>query len=66
MKWRDEDIATALYFEIEVGREYMDHVYGSERISMAHVKFQRRRRSAMFAAHRPTLHTLLWHCRATS
>ncbi|MEE3191911.1 MAG: geranylgeranyl reductase family protein, partial [Candidatus Thermoplasmatota archaeon] len=40
MKWRDEDIATALYFEIEVGREYMDHVYGSERISMAHVKFQ--------------------------
>jgi len=40
MKWRDEDIATALYFEIEVGREYMDHVYGSERISMAHIKFQ--------------------------
>ena len=40
MKWRDEDIATALYFEIDVGREYMDRVYGEERISMAHVKYQ--------------------------
>jgi geranylgeranyl reductase family protein len=40
MKWRDEDIATALYFEIDVGREYMDKVYGKERISMAHVKYQ--------------------------
>jgi len=40
MKWRDEDIATALYFEIDVGREYMDRVYGKERISMAHVKYQ--------------------------
>ena len=40
MKWRDEDIATALYFEIDVGREYMDRVYGDERISMAHVKYQ--------------------------
>jgi len=39
MKWADEDIATALYFEIEVGREYMDAVYGPERISMAHIKF---------------------------
>ena len=40
MKWRDEDIATALYFEIDVGREYMDKVYGEERISMAHIKYQ--------------------------
>ena len=40
MKWRDEDIATALYFEIDVGREFMDRVYGEERISMAHVKYQ--------------------------
>jgi len=40
MKWRDEDIATALYFEIDVGREFMDRVYGKERISMAHVKYQ--------------------------
>ena len=40
MKWRDEDIATALYFEVDVGREYMDRVYGDERISMAHVKYQ--------------------------
>ena len=40
MNWRDEDIATALYFEIDVGREYMDRVYGEERISMAHVKYQ--------------------------
>ena len=40
MKWRDEDIATALYFEIDVGREYMDKVYGDERISMAHIKYQ--------------------------
>ena len=40
MKWRDEDIATALYFEIDVGREYMDRVYGDERISMAHIKYQ--------------------------
>ena len=40
MKWRDEDIATALYFEIDVGREYMDRVYGEERISMAHIKYQ--------------------------
>jgi len=40
MKWKDEDIATALYFEVEVGREYMDRVYGKERVSMAHVKYQ--------------------------
>jgi flavin-dependent dehydrogenase len=40
MKWRDEDIATALYFEVEVGREYMDRVYGKERVSMAHIKYQ--------------------------
>lgn len=40
MKWRDEDIATALYFEVEVGREYMDRVYGKDRVSMAHIKYQ--------------------------
>ena len=32
MKWRDQDIATALYFEGDVGREFMDRVYGKERI----------------------------------
>ena len=40
MKWRDQDIATALYFEVDVGREFMDRVYGKERISMAHIKYQ--------------------------
>ena len=40
MKWKDSDIATALYFEIDVGRDFMDRVYGKERISMAHVKYQ--------------------------
>jgi len=39
MNWRDEDIAMALYFEVEVGREFMDRVYGKERISMAHIKY---------------------------
>ena len=40
MKWKDQDIATALYFEVDVGREFMDSVYGEERISMAHIKYQ--------------------------
>ena len=39
MNWRDEDIAMALYFEVDVGREFMDEVYGEERISMAHIKY---------------------------
>ena len=40
LKWRDEDIATALYCEVDVGRKFMDRVYGEERISMAHIKYQ--------------------------
>lgn len=39
MNWRDEDIAMALYFEVDVGREFMEEVYGEERISMAHIKY---------------------------
>ena len=39
-RWKDEDIAMALYFEVDVGREFMDKVYGEERISMAHIKYQ--------------------------
>ena len=38
--WKDSDIAMALYFEVDVGREFMDRVYGEERISMAHIKYQ--------------------------
>ncbi len=40
MRWKDEDIAMALYFEVDVGREFMDRVYGDERVSMAHIKYQ--------------------------
>ena len=40
MRWKDEDIAMALYFEVDVGREFMDKVYGEERVSMAHIKYQ--------------------------
>ena len=29
----------ALYFEVDVGREFMEEVYGEERISMAHIKY---------------------------
>jgi len=39
-RWKDSDIAMALYFEVDVGREFMDRVYGEERISMAHIKYQ--------------------------
>jgi len=38
--WDGKDMCTAMYAEIEVGEEFMDRVYGEERVSMAHMKYQ--------------------------
>jgi len=37
--WGDNDIATALYAEIDVGEEFLDEAFGTERTAMAHLKY---------------------------